>query len=99
MLHTNPMSASLKSLSIFVYSRSKVKVKYAFPTNEARNKCNTSFLCHFDWAMHFWNYFDHSRSSSMSKGQFQGQVSENTSNTRNMCNTSFSWDFDWEIHL
>ena len=37
VLNSNPMSASLKSLRIFVYSRSKVnfKVKYAFSTNEA----------------------------------------------------------------
>ena len=28
------------------------KVKYDFSTNEARNKCNTSFSCDFDWAIH-----------------------------------------------
>ena len=73
------MSANLKNLSIFVYSRVKVnfKVKYAFSANEARNKCKTLFLCNFDWAIHFCNYFDYSRSSSRSKGQFQGQVSIN----------------------
>ena len=45
VLNLNPMSASLKSLSIFVYSRSKVnfKVKYVFSTNEARN----SVIPHF----------------------------------------------------
>ena len=55
MVNSNPMSASLESLSIFVYLRSKVnfKVKYAFSTNEARNKCNTSFSCDFDWVIHF----------------------------------------------
>ena len=55
VLNSNPMSASLKSLSILVYSRSKVnfKVKYAFSSNEARKKCNTSFLCDFDWDIHF----------------------------------------------
>ena len=55
VLNSNPMSASLKSLSIFVDSRSKVnlKVKYDFSRNEARIKCNTSFLCDFDWAIHF----------------------------------------------
>ena len=70
VLNSNPMSASLESLSIFVYSRSKVnfKVKYFFSTNEARNKCNTSYSCDFDWAIHFGNYFDYSRSSSRSKG-------------------------------
>ena len=54
VLSSNPTSASLKSLSIFVDSRSKVnlKVKYDFSRNEARNKCNTSFLCDFDWAVH-----------------------------------------------
>ena len=43
VLNSNPMSASFKSLSIFVDSRSKVniKVKYDFLRNEARNKCNT----------------------------------------------------------
>ena len=47
VLNLNPMGASL---SIFVYSRSKVyfKVKYDFSTNEARNKCNTLFLCDFE---------------------------------------------------
>ena len=81
VLNSNPMCASLKNLSIFVDSKSKVnlKVKYDFSRNEARNKCNTSFLCDFDWAIHFWNYFDNSRSSSRSKGQFQGQVRENIS--------------------
>ena len=55
VLNSNPMSASLKSLSIFVDSRSKVnfKVKYDFSTNEARNKCDTSFLCDIDWVIHF----------------------------------------------
>ena len=45
VLNSNPMSASLKSLSIFVNSRAKfnLKVKYDFSRNEARNKCNTSF--------------------------------------------------------
>ena len=33
------------------------KVKYGFSTNEARNKCNTSFSCDFDWAIHFLYYF------------------------------------------
>ena len=39
MLNSNPMSASLGSLSIFLYSRSKgnLKIKYNFSTNEARN--------------------------------------------------------------
>ena len=50
VLNLNPMSVSLKNLSIFVYSRSKVhfKVKYDFSTNEARNKCNILFLCDFE---------------------------------------------------
>ena len=69
VLNSNPMSASLGSLSIFVYSREKVnsKVKYDFSKNEARNKCNTSFLCDFDWAINL-------RSLSSLKGQFQGQI-------------------------
>ena len=72
VLNLNPMSASLKSLSIFVDLRSKVnlKVKYDFSRNETRNKCNTSFPCDFDWAIHFGNYFYYLRSSSRSKGQF-----------------------------
>ena len=55
VLNSNPMSASLKNLSIFVDSRSKVKLKFkhAFSRNEARNKCNTSFLCNFERAIHF----------------------------------------------
>ena len=54
-LDSNPMSTNLKNLRIFVYSMSKVnfKVKYDFLPNEARNKCNTSFSCDFDWAIHF----------------------------------------------
>ena len=54
------------------------KVKYDFSTKEARNKCNTSFSCDFDWAIHFLYYFDDSKSSSRSKRQFQGQRSKNT---------------------
>ena len=52
MLNSNSRSVSLERLSIFVYSRSKVnnKVKNDFSTNEARNKCNTSFSCDFDRA-------------------------------------------------
>ena len=46
-----------------------VKVKYDFSTNEARNKCNTSFLCDFDWAIHFLYHFCDSRSSSRSNKQ------------------------------
>ena len=54
LLKSNPMSASLKSLGIFLNSRSKVNfnVKYDFSTNGARNKCNTSTLFDFDWANH-----------------------------------------------
>ena len=45
VLNSNPMSVSLKSLSIFVDSRSMVnlKVKYDFSRNEAR----TSVITHF----------------------------------------------------
>ena len=46
------------------------KVKMFFRTNEARNKCNTSFSCDFDWAIHFLYYFYDIRSSSRSKRQF-----------------------------
>ena len=49
-----------------------------FSTNEARNKCNTSFSYDFDWAIHFLYYFYDIRSSSRSKRQFQGQISKNT---------------------
>ena len=57
------MSTGLKRLSIFVDLRSKVnlKVKYDFSINEATNKCNTSFLCDFDWVIHFCYYFDDER--------------------------------------
>ena len=68
------------------------KVKYDFLTNEARNKCNTSFS---------------GQSISciilMTQGHLQGQkdnfkVKEPkipflTNKDRNMCNTSFTWDF------
>ena len=47
VLNSNPMSASLENLGIFVYSRSKVKY-YFFNNNEARNKCNTLFSCDWD---------------------------------------------------
>ena len=56
VLNSNPMSANLKNLSIFVYSRSKVnfEVKYDFSTNEA---LGTSVIPHFsvifDWGIHF----------------------------------------------
>ena len=50
-----------------------LKGKYNCSTNEARNKCNTSFSCDFDCDIHFLYYLDDSRSSSMSKSQFQGQ--------------------------
>ena len=66
-----------------------------FSTNEARNKCNTSFSCDFDWAIHFWNFFE-IRSSSRSKRQFQSQIRKKkllTNKASNMCNTSFSLDF------
>ena len=54
------------------------KVKYDFLTNEARNKCNTSFSCDSDWAIHSLHYFYDSRSSLRSKSQFQGRISKNT---------------------
>ena len=53
--------------------------KYDFSTNEARNKCNTSFSFDFDWAIHFLYYFYDTGSFSRSKCQFQGQISKNTS--------------------
>ena len=43
------------------------KVKYNFLTNQARNKCNTSFSCEFDWAIHFLFFF------FMTLGHLQGQ--------------------------
>ena len=79
------------------------KVIYDFSTNEARNMCNTSFSCDFDWAIHFLYYFYDSRSSSRSKSQFQGQISKKipflTNKVWSMCNTYFSWDFVWKIYL
>ena len=58
------------------------KVKYDFSTNEARNNCNTSFPCDFDWATISDIIF---MTLPRSKGKFQSE-------TRNMCrpNTSFS---------
>ena len=47
------------------------KVKYNFSTNEARNMCNTSFPCDFDWAIHFVYYFYDLRSFSRSKINFK----------------------------
>ena len=76
-----------------------LKVNYDCSTNEARNKCNTSFSCDFDRAIHFLYYFHDSRSFSRSKSQFQVQISKLTNQARNMCNTSFSCDFVWKIHL
>ena len=78
VLNSNPMSASFKSLSIFVDSRSKVniKVKYDFLRNEARNKCNTLFPCDLPWqsiSKTFLTIQGHLQ------GQFQGQVRENIS--------------------
>ena len=50
VLNSNPMSASLKSVRIFVDTRANInlKVKYDFSRNKARNKCNTSFPCDFE---------------------------------------------------
>ena len=42
------------------------KVKYDFSTIEASSKCNTSFLCDFDWAIRFLYFF-------MTQGHLQGQ--------------------------
>ena len=53
------------------------KVKYDFSTNEARNKCNTSFSCDFDRAIHLLYYLHDSRSSSRSKGQISRSIKEN----------------------
>ena len=49
-------------------SKIMARVKYDFPTNKGRNKCNTSFSSNFDWKIHFLYYFYESGSSSMSKG-------------------------------
>ena len=53
------------------------KVKYDFSTNEARNKCNSSFSCDFDRAIHFLYYLHGSRSSSRSKGQISRSIKQN----------------------
>ena len=55
------------------------KVKYDFSTNEARNKCNTSFSCDFERAIHFLYYLQDSRSSSRSKGQISRSIKQNYS--------------------
>ena len=49
------------------------KVKYDFSTNEARNKCNTSFSCDFDPAIHFLYYLHDSRS----KGKISRSIKQN----------------------
>ena len=41
-----------------------LKVNYDCSTNEATNKCNTSFLCDFDRVIHFLYYVHDSRSFS-----------------------------------
>ena len=88
----------------FFYGKNKMaaryfKVKYHFLTKQAKNKCNTSFPCDFDWAINFLYYFYDLRSSSRSKSQFQGQISQKihvlTNTDRNICNTSFAWYFVW----
>ena len=53
------------------------KVKYDFSTNEARNKCNTSFSCDFDRAIHFLYYLHDSKSFSRSKGQISRSIKQN----------------------
>ena len=53
-----------------------IKVRYDFSKNEARNKCNTTFSCDFDRAIHLLYYFHDSRSSSRLKSQFQGQLNK-----------------------
>ena len=53
------------------------KVKYDFSTNEARNKCNSSFSFDFDRAIHFLYYSYGSRSSSRSKGQISRSIKQN----------------------
>ena len=86
------------------------KVKYDFSTNEARNKCNTSFSCYFDWAIHFLYYFGDLRSSSRSKviskvknkmaaRYFKVKYDCSTNEARNKCNTALSCDFDQAIHF
>ena len=46
-----------------------------FSTNEARNMCNISFSCDFDWEINFLYDFHDSWSSLELNGQFQGQDS------------------------
>ena len=72
------------------------KVKYDFSTNKARNKCNTSFSCDFDWAIHFLYYFEDSGHLQDQKDNFkvkEAKIPFLTNKDRNMCNTSFTWDF------
>ena len=56
----------------------KVKLlKMSYLTITIRNKCNNSIWCDFDYRIYLWYYYGDSRSSSRSKGQFQGQNCEN----------------------
>ena len=90
-------SGDLQSEGHCIYVR-----KYDFPKSKGRNKCYTSFRCDFDsiW-IHSWLFvqviFNNSRSSTRSKGKFQGQKCQNMTfnenNYRYKCNTSFWWGF------
>ena len=52
-------------------------LKMSYLTITIRNKCNNSIWCDFDYRIYLWYYYSDSRSSSRSKGQFQGQNCEN----------------------
>ena len=104
VLNLNPMSAKLKSLSIFVDSRSKVnlKVKYEERRNEARNKCNTSFhviLTGQSISEFICIIQGHLKGQKVNFKVKQEKIEVLTNKARKMCNTSFSLAFDWKIDL
>ena len=72
------------SMVLFCWSKVKNKmatkyfnIKYDFSINEARNKCNTSFSCAFDRAIHFLYYFHDSMSYSRPKSQISRSIKQN----------------------
>ena len=55
----------------------RVKItKKLILVNTNKNKCNTSFVCEFDYRILFWYYFDDSMSFLKSKGRYEGQINE-----------------------
>ena len=73
------MSASLKNLGIFLIQgqRSISGSNMIIQQIKVGTSVLHKFHCEFACAIHFLNYFNYSRSSSRSKGQFRNQVKEN----------------------